>query len=451
MNDKFDKLMVAREQEQAVLGALLISNDAIDRIGDLRAEHFYDYQHRQIFNSIVRLIMSTKPADVITVFEFLQSQGWEADLPYLNSLAQNTPSAANIARYAATVREKAVKRALLALARETADTVAESPEDSGVLVDQLTSKLEKLSHAVVKSEPQLARDTLAQHIESIDERYNGGGVAAIPTGLGDLDAILNGGLRRGNLIVLAGRPKMGKTALALNVANNVSKDGVAAVLSQEMTKSELHDRNMASLGRIPLDHLIDPRKLTDEDWPRLTYAVQQLNDMQLYIDDQAGLTLLDVRTKLKQIKRKAGRLDCAVVDYLQLMNGDGDNRNAQIEGITRGLKNLAKELETPIILLSQLNRKLEERPNKRPQPSDLRDSGSIEQDCDVAIFLYRDEVYHPDSPDRGTCEAIVALNRQGAAGTARLAYIGEHTRFENLAQGWRPAEAEKRLPPRRGF
>jgi replicative DNA helicase len=218
-----------------------------------------------------------------------------------------------------------------------------------------------------------------------------------------------------------------------------------------MTKSEIHDRNLANLGRIELDHLIDPRQFTDDDWPKLTHAVQKLSSMQLYLDAQPGMSLMDVRGKAKQVKRKAGALDLVVIDYLQLMNGEGDNRNAQIEGITRGLKTLAKELDTPILLLSQLNRKLEERPNKRPQPADLRDSGSIEQDADIAIFLYRDEVYNADSRDKGICEANVALNRQGAAGVVALTYIGEQTRFENLARAWSPQPPKTPATRARGF
>jgi len=447
-----EQRLYPREQEQSVIGALLRDNDAIDRVGDLRAEHFWDQWHREIYETIVKMIVAGQPADVITVFGRLQANGKKsADVAYLNDLAQSMPSSANIVRYATTVRDKAVKRSLIALANETAGLVPESPEDADVLVDQMSSKLELLSRSIVKQEPQLARDDLTRHIESIDDRFHGRGPIAISTGMPDLDKRLNGGLRRGNLIVVAGRPKMGKTALSLNIGNNIAlAGGVTAILSMEMSKAELHDRNLASIGKIPLDHLLEATLLDDTDWPRLTYAIQKIGDMALYLDDQGGMTLLDVRNKLKQVKRRAGRLDIAVIDYLQLMSASGDNRNAQIESITRGLKSLAKELDVPIILLSQLNRKLEDRPNKRPQPADLRDSGSIEQDCDVAIFLYRDEVYNPDSPDKGIAEVNVALNRQGSPGVVNMVYIGEHTRFEPVTREWRPA-APKKLPPRRGF
>lgn len=451
--EKIDQRLFPREHEQSVIGALLRDNDAIDRIGDLRSEHFYDHWHREIFGAISQLVMANRPADIITVFGLLQSNGKSsADLAYLNDMAQSVPSSSRIAYYAAAVRDRAVKRNLLALAHDTAAEVQSSPEDSDVLVDRVSSKLELLSRAVVKQEPQLARDDLARHIDSIDARHSGIGQKAISTGMPDLDKKLNGGLRRGNLIVVAGRPKMGKTALAANIGNNIALDGgVAAVLSMEMSKAELHDRNLASIGRIPLDHLLEPTLLDDQDWPRMTVAITKLSEMALYLDDQGGLTLLDVRNKLKQVKRRAGALDVAVIDYLQLMNAAGDNRNAQIESITRGLKALAKELDVPIILLSQLNRKLEERPNKRPLPSDLRDSGSIEQDCDVAIFLYRDEVYNPDSPDKGIAEVNVGLNRQGAAGMVPMVYIGENTLFQPVSRDWCPQQAAAAPRRKKGF
>jgi replicative DNA helicase len=444
--------LVARDQEQSVIGALLQTNDAIDRIGDLRIEHFFDSAHRSIFKAITQLILAGKPADVITVFDSLQTNGSDAaDLQYLNAICQGTPSAANIARYAAIVRDRAIKRELIAICGETGGVVEGSPDDADALVDGLTSKLEKLAEASVKQEPTLAADDLAAHIDSIDARYNGAATPAISTGLEDLDKKLNGGMRRGNLIVVAARPKMGKSAFAMNIANHVAIDGVSAVLSMEMSKAEIHDRNIASLGRIHLDHVIDPRQMTDQDWPRLTSAVQKITTMKLYLDAQPGLTLMHVRSKAKQIKRKAGALDVLVIDYLQLMSGEGDNRNAQIEVITRGLKNLAKELDMVILLLSQLNRELERRPNKRPVPSDLRDSGSIEQDADIAIFLYRDEVYNLDSQDKGVCEANVALNRQGSSGIVPLVYIGEHTKFESITRPWSPPPPKSAPARGRGF
>jgi len=443
--------LVAREQEQFVIGALLMNNDAIDGIGDLRGEHFFNADHRKIFETIVKIVTAGKGADVITVFDALQAAGSSAaDLSYLTDLQQNTASSVNIRQYSGIVRDRAIKRGIISLCRETEESIEKSIEDAPALVDRLSSKLEELARAHVRNEPVLAADDMLAHITSIDERYRGAEIAAISTGYPDIDKRLNGGLRRGNLIVVAGRPKMGKTGLAVNIANHVAVDGISAVFSMEMGRSELHDRNLSSIGKIHLDHLIDPRQLSDEDWPGVTYAVQKISKMRLYIDDQPALTLLDVRSKAKIIKRKAG-LDVLVIDYLQLMSGEGTNRNAQIEGITRGLKALAKELDIAILLLSQLNRKLEERPNKRPMPSDLRDSGSIEQDCDIAIFLYRDEVYNPDTQDKGVCEVNIALNRQGAPGIVALAYIGEQVRFESMAHQWHPAPPKKQAPKSRGF
>jgi replicative DNA helicase len=430
------------ESEQSVIGALLRDNDAVDRLGDLRAEHFYLSDHAVIFRELMRNLHAGRSCDVISLGDALRGQVADC-LPYLNKMAQNTPSAANIGRYAAIVRDKAMKRGLIRLGREMAEAAATSPDESAALVDQASSQLEKLAQARMRVEPTLARDDLTAHIEELQRRESGE-VKAISTGFPALDDKLNGGIRRGELIVLAARPKMGKTALALNIACNVAFDHSALVLSMEMPKSQLHDRNLASLGRIPLEHVLKPTMMTEGDWAGLTNAMVKIGGMKLHQDDQGGLRLIDVRMKAKLVKRKHG-LDLLVVDYLQLMDGDGDNRNAQIEGITRGLKALAKELGIGILLLSQLNRKLEERPNKRPIPSDLRDSGSIEQDADAVVFLYRDEVYNPDSLDIGVCEVDVALCRQGKPGRVALAYVGEQVRFENLDRAWaQPKPTERR-------
>jgi replicative DNA helicase len=450
---QWEARMVALEQEQSVLGALLRNNNAVDALGDLKAEHFYSLTHRAIFKAIVQLVMANQPADVITVYDKLQGQGLEAaDLQYLNAMLQNTPSAANIRRYVTIVRDRAIKRGLVEMAHEAIDEAQHSPKDAGELVDEFSSRLEKLAQVSEHGEPELAAESITAHVAMIDEMYHGADSRAVSTGLTDLDVALGGGMRPGWLVVVAGRPKMGKTALALTVTNHAAKDGVASVLSLEMTKPELHNRNLASIGRIPLTHLNDPKLMTDENWDRFTGAVHKISKLHLYLDDEAGLTLFKVAAKAKQVKRKAGRLDLLVIDYLQLMNGPGDNRNAQIETITRGLKNLGKELGCPVLLLSQLNRELEKRPNKRPQPSDLRDSGSIEQDADAVILLYRDEVYNPETQDKGICEANLALFRHGPTKMVPLVYIGEHVRFENAAPSRHPS-APRTPPPsyRRGF
>lgn len=448
---QWETRMVATEQEQSVLGALMRNNQAVDAIGDLKAEHFFSLTHRAIFKAIMELVMANQPADVITVYDKLQGQGLEsADLKYLNAIAQSTPSAANIRRYVAIVRDRAIKRGLVDLAHQTIDEAQHSPKEAGELVNEFSTQLEKLAQADAQGEPELAADALSAHVTMIDERHHGADSLAIATGLTDLDRALNGGMRPGWLVVLAARPKMGKTALALNIANYVASTGVAEVLSLEMTKPELHNRNLASIGGIALQRLNDPKLMTEEDFSHLTGAIKKIGSLRLYLDDEAGLTLLRVAAKARQVKRKAGRLDLLVVDYLQLMNGPGDNRNAQIETITRGLKNLAKDLECPIVLLSQLNRKLEERQNKRPLPSDLRDSGSIEQDADVVILLYRDEVYNPDSPDKGICEANVALNRHGPTKVVPLTYVGENVRFDDGPRSWHPPAPKTPPAPHRG-
>lgn len=450
---QFEARMVAHEQEQSVLGALLRVNNAVDAIGDLKAEHFFSLTHRAIFKAIMQLLAANQPADVITVYDKLQGQGLEgADMQYLNAMAQSTPSAANIRRYVEIVLDRAIKRELVEMAHDAIDVAQHSPRDAADLVDEFATRLEKLGQSGAQGEPELAADGLLEHVAMIDRMYHGTDSSAITTGLPELDQALNGGLRPGWLVVLAARPKMGKTALALNIANHVAKTGVAKVLSLEMSKRELHNRNLASLGSIELSRLGDPKLMTKDDFTNLTEGIKSIGKLHLYLDDDAGLTLLRVAAKAKQLKRKAGRLDLLVVDYLQLMNGPGDNRNAQIEAITRGLKNLAKDLECPVLLLSQLNRKLEDRPNKRPQPSDLRDSGSIEQDADVVVLLYRDEVYNADSLDKGICEANVALNRHGPTKVVPLAYIGEYVRFESVTRSWHPPVPK--TPPKvtgRGF
>jgi replicative DNA helicase len=415
-------------------------------MGDLRAEHFFLGDHAVIFAELMAQLNAGKSVDVISLMVSLEGRIKDAGA-YLNAMAQSTPSSANIGRYASIVRDKAVKRGLIEFGKELAEEGFASPFESSVLLDVATSKLGKLAEARIRQEPIKAADDLPNHIGEMQNRLEGGS-KPIPTGFADIDRKLSGGIRRGQLIVLAARPAMGKTALSLNIAANVASDYSSLLLSMEMPRSELHDRNISSLGKLPLDHVMRPSEETD--WDRVTAAVSRIQDLNLFLDDQGGLRLLDVRMKAKQVKRKHG-LDLLVIDYLQLMEGEGDNRNAQIEGITRGLKALAKELEIGIVLLSQLNRNLESRPNKRPQMSDLRDSGSIEQDADVVLFLYRDEVYNPDSPDKGIAEAIFAKVRQGAIGTVALTFIGEQTRFEDCARWVQRAPEDRRQTARRGL
>lgn len=435
------------EAEQSVLGALLIDNNAMDRLGDLRTEHFFVGDHAAIYDEITRQLGAGKQVDLISVMVALGTKVADAGA-YLNRIVQATPSSANIGRYAAIVRDKAIKRGLISFGKDVSEEAYATPQEATGLLDSATSRLEKLAEARVKQDPVKVADDMLSHVEEIEKRLEGGS-RAIPTGFTDIDRKMNGGIRRGELIVLAGRPAMGKTALAMNIAANVAADYSVLFLSMEMPRSQLHDRNIAAIAKIPLPHILQPADMTTEEWEKLVYATHKLKDLNLYIDDQGGLRLLDVRMKAKHVKRRHG-LDMLFIDYLQLMEGEGDNRNAQIEQITRGLKSLAKELEIGIVLLSQLNRKVEERQNKRPLPSDLRDSGAIEQDADALMFPYRDEVYNPDTPDKGVCEVGLPKVRQGAPGTVALTYLGEFTKFENNT-GWTPRQDDERRPAPRRF
>jgi replicative DNA helicase len=423
------------EAEQCLLGALIIDNDAYDRLEDLRAEHFFLSDHATIFKEIVANVAAGKPCDVISLMVALEGKVPDAGA-YLNALVQATPSSANICHYAAIVRDKAVKRALFAFGREVAERALAPGASAALLVDEAAIMLARLAEARVRRDPVRAGADLSSHLADLERRLVQE-TDSIATGYVDLDEKLNGGIRPGELIVLAARPKMGKTGLALNIACNAAQAHHVLVLSMEMPRAQLHDRNIAALGHIPLSHLLKPATMTPADWDALTVAAGRIEQLNLYLDDQGGLSLLDVRLKAIGVKRKHG-LALLVIDYLQLMEAEGDNRNAQIEKITRGLKALAKELQIGILLLSQLNRDLEKRPNRRPQPSDLRDSGAIEQDADAVIFLYRDEVYNEHSDDKGLCEVHVALCRQGAPGTIALRFAGEQTRFESLPYPWSP-------------
>lgn len=435
------------EAEQSVLGALLLDNTAFDRIGaEIQEQDFYRYDHRVVFEHIVKLIMANAPADVITVYESLAANAKAEEvggLSYLNALAQNTPSAANIKHYAGIVRANSIRRLAISALDEGAAELWNAAKQPSALIDSISTKLDALCRTAEKSEPKRVGDSLMPLVEAMDRRYNGDEPLGLSTGFIDIDKQLNGGLRRGDLVIVAARPKMGKSALTQNIAQNVAKGGGSAlILNLEMTEEQLNQRNIASVGRIHLNHVTDAKQMTAEDWPRLTQAIADLRALNLFFDCQPGMSLQDVRSKAKLIKRKHG-LDLLVVDYLQLMSGEGDNRNAQIEGITRGLKTLAKELDIALVLLSQLNREVERRPNKRPMPSDLRDSGSIEQDCDICAFLYRDEVYNRDSNDKGMCEVNFSLMRQGKPGIVGLAYIGEEVRFGDAYHGWMPTTQKK--------
>ena len=431
------------EAEQSVLGGLLRDNAAWDRIADfMNAEDFYRYDHRIIFEQMIKLINAGKPADVITVFEALSILGKAEEvggMAYLNAMAQNTPSAANIRRYAEIVRDRGVLRKLITVADEISGK-AFNPQ--GAEVKQILDEAEARIFAIAESGARGAAGWLAvqplltQVVERIDELYSRdttSEVTGVPTGWTDLDKMTSG-LQPGDMVVVAGRPSMGKTAFSMNIAEHAAVEmGLpVAVFSMEMGGTQLAMRMLGSVGLLD-QHRLRTGKLIDEDWPRLTHAIQKMNDAQLYVDETPALNPIEMRARARRLARQCGKLGLIVVDYLQLMQGSqpGDNRAAEISEISRSLKGLAKELHCPVIALSQLNRTLEQRPNKRPVMSDLRESGAIEQDADVIIFLYRDEVYNPDSPDKGTAEIIIGKQRNGPIGAVRLTWIGAYTKFGN--------------------
>jgi replicative DNA helicase len=435
------------EAEQSVLGGLLLDNSAWDRIGDrISGEDFYRHDHRLIFQQISRLIDQNKPADTVTVFEGLQSTGHASDcggLAYLNSLAQNTPSAANIRRYAEIVHERALLRRLVTVGEEIAVSALEPQgRDAKQILDEAEGKVFRIAEqgardrgGFVRLEPLLTR--VVERIQELFERSGSSDVTGVPTGFTDLDSKTSG-LQPGDLIVIAGRPSMGKTALALNIGEHVAIDlGMpVAVFSMEMGASQLALRMLGSVGRIDQQRLRTGR-LTDEDWPRLSEAIERMHAAPLYIDETAALNALELRARARRLAREYKQLGLVVVDYLQLMSASamGENRATEISEISRSLKALAKELKVPVVALSQLNRTVETRTDKRPVMSDLRESGAIEQDADVILFIYRDEVYNPDSSDRGVAEIIIGKQRNGPIGRVNLRFGGEFTRFDNLASG----------------
>ncbi|ABB08764.1 MULTISPECIES: replicative DNA helicase [Burkholderia] len=433
------------EAEQSVLGGLLLDNAAWDRIADFLSQgDFYRYDHRIIYEHIGRLIASTRPADVVTVYEALTTSGKADDvggLAYLNALAQNTPSAANIRRYAEIVRDRAVLRRLVSVADEiSADAFNPQGKEVRQLLDEAESKVFSIAEDGARGNQGFLEigPLLTQVVERIDTLYhtaNPSDVTGTPTGFVDLDRMTSG-MHGGELIIVAGRPSMGKTAFSMNIGEYVAVEyGLpVAVFSMEMPGTQLVMRMLGSIGRLD-QHRMRTGRLTDEDWPKLTHAVQKMSEAQLFIDETGGLNPMELRSRARRLARQCGKLGLIIVDYLQLMSGSsqGENRATEISEISRSLKSLAKELDVPVIALSQLNRGLEQRPNKRPVMSDLRESGAIEQDADVILFIYRDEVYNPDSPDKGTAEIIIGKQRNGPIGPVRLTFLGQYTKFDNFA------------------
>lgn len=431
------------EAEQSLLGGLMLDNRRGDEVTDIVGEKdFYSLNHRLIFTSICHLVNKGEPADVVTVSERLEQTGSlenAGGLAYIGTLANNTPSTANILTYARIIRERSILRSLVAVANDIADSAYSTEGRSArEVLDHAESRVLEISEQDGKTRQgfETIQELLTRSVDRIDELFNSTEtVTGIATGFSDLDEMTSG-LQRGDLVIVAGRPSMGKTSFAMNIAEFVAVDKKepVAVFSMEMPGEQLAMRMLSSIGRIN-SNKIRTGKLGEDDWPRLSSAVSLLDKAPMFIDDSAGLNSLDLRSRARRLQREHGQLGLVVIDYLQLMQSEGDseNRATEISNMTRSLKMLAKELGVPVMVLSQLNRSLEQRPNKRPIMSDLRESGAIEQDADVIFFVYRDEVYNEDSDQKGVAEIIIGKQRNGPIGTTRLTFRGEYTRFENFA------------------
>ena len=432
------------EAERSVIGALLISSDSWDGVAEVvAAADFYRPAHRAIFRQIALLVDRGEPVDVVTVSDRLLATG-ELDAAgghtYLAELAEQTPTASNVRAYAKAVRERSVLRQLINAAQDIA-SAGFNPEgrSSEELVDEAERLIMQISESGQKAGgPQGMEGLLKGAIDRIEELYNtGGDITGLTTWFIDLDRMTSG-LQPSDLVIVAGRPSMGKTSFAMNLVENaaLASDRPLMVFSMEMPAEQLVIRMLSSLGRIDQSR-VRTGKLEQDDWPKLASATEKLKGTQVFIDDTPALTPTELRSRVRKLVREQGDLGMIMVDYLQLMRvaGSGEGRTAEISEISRSLKAIAKEFKVPVVALSQLNRSLEQRPNKRPVNSDLRESGAIEQDADVIMFIYRDEVYNEDSPDKGVAEIIIGKQRNGPIGSCRLSFQGQFTRFENLARG----------------
>ena len=431
------------EAEQSVLGGLMLDNNAWDTVSEVVLEdNFYRREHRQIYRTMQKLVNDGNPIDVVTLSEELdrtaelESAG---GLDYLVELAKNTPSASNIRAYSEIVRDRALLRQMISAANEIADS-AFTPEgrSSEEILNDAEQKIFRIAeNRPNQGGPEGVNTLLKKAVDRIDTLFNSDGdLTGVTTGFDDLDS-KTAGLQPSDLVIVAARPSMGKTTFAMNLVENalMASNKPVLVFSLEMPADQLVTRMLSSLGRIDQTR-VRTGMLEEEDWPKLTTAVNMMRDKPLFIDDQAGISPNEMRTRARRIVREHGDLALIMVDYLQLMQMKGsgiESRTQEISEISRSLKALAKELECPVVALSQLNRSLEQRPNKRPVNSDLRESGAIEQDADVIMFIYRDEVYNEDSEHKGIAEIIIGKQRNGPIGTSRLAFIGKYTKFENLA------------------
>ena len=452
------------DAEHSVLGALLIVPASFDRVSDLEESDFFVESHRLIYRRIASMHASRKPVDVVTVSDSLQSVG-ELDriggFGFLAELASNVSGASNIRRYAEMIRDKRMLRDLLAASGDIAQiATASNGMAAGDRIDAAQAKLLALSQSKAGvSEPVLVSSLLSEALSELERRVElGGKVTGVSSGFTDLDRITNG-FQRGDLVIVAGRPSMGKTALAVNVAERVAMDGgVSLIFSLEMPKNQVVERLITSVGTIDNERY---RKgsLNEEEYERLSFAISRLDGAKIEIDDATALSVSQMAGRARRVKQRHGRLDLIVVDYLQLMGmGPGaksQNRNEEISAITRGLKMLARDLELPVIALSQLSRKVEERTDKRPMMSDLRESGAIEQDADLILMTYRDEYYNPDSAFKGLAEVLIRKHRMGETGEIKMVFQGQYSRFRDAdasaVSAAYSAASSTRAPKKRGF
>jgi len=431
------------EAEQSVLGGLMLDNNAWDTVSEILLEsHFYRADHRMIFRTMQKLIDAGRPIDSVTVSEELDRTGElerAGGLEYLVNLARNTPSASNIRAYSEIVRDRSLLRQMISVANEIADSAFHpGGRASDEILNEAEQKIFQIAeHRPNQGGPEPINPLLKRAVDRIDELFNNADtLTGITTGFDDLDE-RTGGLQKSDLVIVAARPSMGKTTFAMNLVENalMATERPILVFSLEMPADQLITRMLSSLGRINQTRVRNGQ-LEEDDWPRLTTAVNMLKNKPLFIDDQPGISPNEMRARARRLVREQGDLALIMVDYLQLMTlktGRSEGRTQEISEISRSLKALAKEMNCPVVALSQLNRSLEQRPNKRPVNSDLRESGAIEQDADVIMFIYRDEVYNEDSPDKGIADIIIGKQRNGPIGSVRLAFIGQYTRFENLS------------------
>ncbi len=435
------------EAEQSILGGLLIDNKAIDRIaGQVSASDFYRNDHRIIFTHISKLIDNNDPADIVTVAESLEQNAEltkVGGVAYLGLVAENTPTASNISGYAKIVRERSIMRNLVEVGSGIVES-AFSPQgkDAQQLLDESESKIFQIADAGTSEKLGFIdiKELLPKAAQRIDDLYqldDPNGVTGVPSGYSDLDQ-KTAGLQPGDLIIIAGRPSMGKTSLALNIAEHVGMEAglPVAIFSMEMGAAQLTMRLLGSVGKLD-QHKMRIGQLEDEDWPKLTNALGVLNEAPIFIDEGSALNSYEVRARARRLHRQQGKLGLIVIDYIQLMSSANEqsteNRATEVSEISRSLKALAKELNVPVVALSQLNRSVESRPDKRPMMSDLRESGAIEQDADVIMFIYRDEVYNPETAEKGVAEILLSKQRNGPTGIVKLTFLGQYTRFENYA------------------